>query len=74
VFDNDNLRAQLNSLHDFTGDPAALYSAVKSTGNIHLKRAITTNEDIDKALSGEHPTSNHTYSSPTCPAQKIKNK
>ena len=52
VFENDNLRAQLNSLHDFAGDPVALYSAVKSTSNIHLKRAITTNEDVDKALSG----------------------
>ena len=69
VFDNDNLRAQLNSLHDFAGDPAALYSAVKSTGNIHLKRAITSNEDIDKALSGEHTTSNHTHACPACPAQ-----
>jgi hypothetical protein len=67
VFENDNLRTQLNSLHDFAGDPAALYSAVKSTGNIHLKRAITSNEDIDKALSGEHTTSNHHM--PAQPAQ-----
>ena len=59
VFENDHLRAQLNSLHDFAGDPVALYSAVKSTSNINLKRVITTNEDVDKALNGEHATSNH---------------
>jgi hypothetical protein len=54
VLEDDQLRAQLSSLHDIASDPVALYSAVRSTSNIHLKRAITTNEDVDKALLGEN--------------------
>jgi hypothetical protein len=53
VFEDNQLRAQLNSLHDIADDSVALYSAVRSTTNIHLKRAITTNEDVDKALNGD---------------------
>ena len=46
-------------------------SLSKSTTNIHLKRAITTNEDVDKALSGKpHPT-NYTHA---CPAQNQQQK
>jgi hypothetical protein len=74
VFEDNQLRAQLNSLHDIADDSVALYSAVRSTTNIHLKRAITTNEDVDKALNGDSPSLPthayaHAYAPPPSPAQ-----
>jgi hypothetical protein len=63
-------RRQAGRRHQHEGDPAALYSAIKSTGNIHLKRAITSNEDIDKALSASPTSTTSTTTSTRRPCSR----